>query len=98
MQKTLRVAMLGHGFMGRAHSNAFHQANRFFSLPYKPDLKVVCGRNRPLLEKMAAQWGWEGVETDWKSVVSRKDIDVVDIATPNAVHAEPAIAAAQEIG
>lgn len=94
MQKALKVAMLGHGFMGRAHSNAFHQANRFFSLPYRLELKVVCGRNRPALEAMAAQWGWESVETDWRSVVSRNDIDVVDIATPNALHADPAIAAA----
>jgi len=95
MQKTLRIAMLGHGFMGRAHSNAFHQANRFFSLPYRLELKVVCGRNRAATEAMAAQWGWQSAETDWRSVVSRNDIDVVDIATPNALHAEPAIASAQ---
>lgn len=95
MQKTLKIAMLGHGFMGRAHSNAFHQANRFFSLPYRLELKVVCGRNRPSLETMAARWGWESGETDWRSIVSRKDIDIVDVATPNALHAEPAIAAAE---
>jgi predicted dehydrogenase len=95
MQKILRVAMLGHGFMGRAHSNAFHQVNRFFSLPYRLELKVVCGRNRPALEAMAAQWGWENIETDWRAAVSRDDIDVVDIATPNALHAAPAIAAAE---
>ena len=87
--------MLGHGFMGRAHSNAFHQVNRFFSLPYRLELKVVCGRNRPALETMSAQWGWDSIETDWRAVVSREDIDVVDIATPNALHADPAIAAAQ---
>lgn len=95
MQKTLRIAMLGHGFMGRAHSNAFHQVSRFFALPYRLQLKVVCGRNRPALEAMAAQWGWETVDTDWRSVVSRSDIDIVDIATPNALHAAPCIAAAQ---
>jgi len=61
MQKTLRVAMLGHGFMGRAHSNAFDQAKRFFSLPYRLELKAVCGRNRPALQAMASQLGWEDV-------------------------------------
>jgi predicted dehydrogenase len=95
MQKTLRIAMLGHGFMGRAHSNAFHQVNRFFLLPFRLQLKVVCGRDRPALEAMATQWGWESVETDWRAVVSRNDVDIVDIATPNALHADPGIAAAQ---
>jgi predicted dehydrogenase len=95
MRKRLNFAMLGHGFMGRAHSNAFLQVNRFFELPYYLELKVVCGRNLPATEAFAAQWGWQAAEADWRSVVSRDDIDVVDIATPNAFHAEPAIAAAE---
>src|SRR6185369_16667447 len=95
MPKRLNVAMLGHGFMGRAHSNAYLQVNRFFELPYQLELKVVCGRNRAATEAFAAQWGWETAETDWRSVISRHDIDVVDIATPNALHAEPAIAGAE---
>jgi len=87
--------MIGHGFMGRAHSNAFQQVGHFFDTPYKLRLKVICGRDRAQLEPMAAQWGWEEVESDWHKVVSRPDIQVVDIATPNALHAPIAIAAAQ---
>lgn len=94
-RKKLNVAMIGYGFMGRAHSNAFHQAGRFFDLPYEPCLKVVCGRNASAVENMAAQWGWEEVATDWRSVVARKDIDVVDVCTPNYLHSAIAEAAAQ---
>jgi predicted dehydrogenase len=94
-RKKLNVCMIGHGFMGRAHSNAYHQVGRFFGLPYDLQLKVICGRNRPKLENMAAQWGWEEVETEWESAVARKDIDVVDICTPNYLHAPIAMAAAQ---
>jgi predicted dehydrogenase len=87
--------MLGQGFMGRAHSNAFHQVGHFFDSPYKIVLKVICGRDRSTLQHTAAQWGWEEIETNWQAVVERKDVDVVDIALPNALHAPAALAAAQ---
>jgi len=89
------VAMIGHGFIGRLHSNAFHQVGHFFENPYELRPRVICGRDRVRLETMAAQWGWDETETDWRAVVTRPDIQVVDIATPNALHAPVAIAAAQ---
>src|SRR6266498_557799 len=92
-RRTLSVALIGTKFMGRAHSNAWRQAPRFFDLPFEPRLKVICGRNRAGLEKMAAVWGWEEIATDWQAVVARSDIDLVDIATPNALHAPMALAA-----
>ena len=91
----LNVAMIGHGFIGRVHSNAFHQAAHFFQIPYELNLKVVCGRNRATLEAMASQWNWEAVATDWTQVVTRPDVQVVDIAVPNVLHAPIAISAAQ---
>jgi predicted dehydrogenase len=81
--------------MGRAHSNAYHQAPHFFDLPYELERTVLCGRNRESLSHMAATWGWSEIETDWRVVVSRPDIDLVDIAVPNALHAPIAIAAAE---
>ena len=94
-KKTLNVAMIGYGFMGRAHSNAFHQVGRFFDIPYEIRLKVMCGRQRSKTESMAMQWGWEEVQTDWHAVVALTDIDLVDICSPNHLHAPIAIAAAQ---
>ncbi len=92
--KKLNIAIIGQGFMGRAHSNAYAQVNHFFETGYEPRLKVICGRNQAGLEKMAATWGWEEISTDWRSVIDRKDIDVIDVAAPNSLHAEMAIAAA----
>ncbi len=94
-RKKLNIAMVGYGFMGRAHSNAFHQAMHFFDLPFELCLKVICGRNKEKLHPMAAQWGWEETATDWESVVSRADVDIVDICTPNCLHEPIAIAAAR---
>jgi predicted dehydrogenase len=94
-RKRLNVAMIGQGFMGRAHSNAFHQVGHFCESSYDLRLKVICGRNRPLLEAMATRWGWEGVSSDWEEVVERKDVDVIDICTPNYLHAPIAISAAR---
>jgi|SRR5437868_819979 predicted dehydrogenase len=91
----LSIAMIGAGFIAKAHSNAFHQVNHFFRTPYQLGLKVICGRNPDRLQAMASQWGWEETHTDWRSVIGRKDIDVIDIATPNVLHAPIAIAAAQ---
>jgi predicted dehydrogenase len=86
--------MIGYGFMGRAHSNAFHQVGHFCECSYNLALKVICGRNQPQLQTMATQWGWNEVASDWESVVTRKDIDVIDICTPNYLHTPIAIAAA----
>ena len=90
----LRIALIGPGFIGKVHSNAYRQVGHFFDIPYELELKVLCGRNKDKLEAAAAQWGWAEVETDWQKVVDRKDVDVVDIATPNTVHAPIAMAAA----
>ncbi|HEU4891041.1 MAG TPA: Gfo/Idh/MocA family oxidoreductase [Vicinamibacterales bacterium] len=93
--KTLNIGLVGYGFMGRTHSNAFLQAPRYFDLPYKPVLKAVAARNKDRVEKFAANWGYESSETDWRKLIDRKDIDVIDIASPNDTHKEIAIAAAQ---
>jgi predicted dehydrogenase len=94
MTKALNVGMIGYGFMGRAHSNAYCQVNHFFDLPYRPVLKAVCARSADQARAFANKWGYESVESDWRKLVERKDIDVVDICTPNNMHAEIAIAAA----
>jgi predicted dehydrogenase len=93
--KTLNIGLVGYGFMGRTHSNAFHQAPRYFDLPYRPVLKAVAARNEERVKKFAANWGYESYETDWRKLVERKDIDVIDIASPNDTHQEIAIAAAR---
>jgi predicted dehydrogenase len=95
MLKELRIGVIGCGFMGRTHSNAFGQAPKFFQLPFRPVLKKVCARNSERAQQFASNWGYEGYETDWRAIVDSSDIDVVDIATPNDTHAEIAIAAAK---
>lgn len=92
--KPLNIAIIGQGFMGRAHSNAYRQVKHFFDVPLEPRLKVICGRNPENLARIAATWGWEEISTDWRAVVERPDIDVVDVAAPNSLHAEMALAAA----
>jgi len=94
-KQTLNVAMIGQGFMGRAHSNAFQQVNRFFDTPFDVKRKFICGRDAARLQDMASRWGWEETGTQWRAVIDRKDIQVIDIATPNSLHAEIAIAAAE---
>ena len=93
--KTLNIGLVGYGFMGRTHSNAFLQAPRFFELPWKPALKAVAARNEARVKKFAENWGYESYVTDWRDLVNRKDIDVIDIASPNDTHHEIAIAAAK---
>ena len=95
MPKPLNIAMIGYGFMGRAHSNAYQTVNHFFDLEYRPVLKAICARDEAKAKDFAEKWGYESVETDWKKVLARKDIDAVDICTPNNLHKEIAIAAAQ---
>lgn len=92
--KTLNIGLVGTGFMGRTHSNAFAQANHFFDLPYRPVLKTICARSADKAQAFAAQWGYQSVETDWRRLVESRDVDVIDIASPNNTHAEIAIAAA----
>jgi predicted dehydrogenase len=94
MAKTLNIGMIGYGFMGRAHSNAYRKVNQFFELGYSPALKAVCARNEAELEKFAGNWGWASTETDWQRLVDRKDIDAIDICSPNNTHCEIALAAA----
>ena len=94
-KKKLRIGLVGYGFLGRAHSNAFLQAPRFFDLPYVPVLQAVCARDAVRASAFAANWGYESIESDWRALVERKDIDLVDIASPNDTHAEIAIAAAR---
>src|SRR6267142_5182582 len=94
-KKTLNVGLVGYGFMGRTHSNAFGKVNNFFDLEYEPVLKAVCARDASKVKPFAGQWGFESVETDWRKLVERKDIDLIDICTPNNTHAEIALAAAK---
>lgn len=91
----LRVGIAGTSFMGRAHSNAWLQAQRFFDLPRPIELRAACGRNRAAAEDFASRWGWQSVETDWRALVARDDIDVIDVSVPQAMHATIAIAAAR---
>jgi len=92
--KKLNIGLIGYGFMGRTHSNAFHQAPTFFNVPFQPVLKTICGRNGEAAKAFAQQWGYESSESDWRKVIDDKDIDLIDIASPNDTHAEIAIAAA----
>jgi len=95
MKKPLNIGVVGCGFMGRTHSNAFRSAPNFFELPYEPVLKKICARSEARASRFAAQWGYEGFETDWRKLVESPEIDLVDIASPNDTHAEIAIAAAR---
>jgi len=94
-KNNLNIGMIGYGFMGRAHSNAYRRVNNFFDLEYEPVLKAACGRNEESLKSFADQWGYESIETDWRKLIERDDIDAVDICTPNNLHKEIAIAAAE---
>ena len=94
MKKPLNIGVIGCGFMGRTHSNAFNRVANFFDVPVQPVLKTVCARSKDRAESFAAQWGYAGFETDWRKLVESPDIDVVDIASPNNTHQEIALAAA----
>jgi predicted dehydrogenase len=95
MTKTLNVGLIGYGFMARAHSNAYRKVNNFFDLEYRPVLKAVCARDEAKLKAFANTWGYESVETDWRRLIERQDIDLVDICAPNNLHREIALAAVQ---
>ena len=91
--KTLRIALIGTGFMGRAHSHAWQTAPRFFDLPYRVEMAVMVGRDPRRTAAEAARLGWAEASTDWREVVQRDDIDVIDICTPGDTHAEITLAA-----
>jgi predicted dehydrogenase len=93
--KKANVAIIGYKFMGKAHSNAWKKAPWFFDLNIEPVLKVACGRHEESLRSFADRWGWEETETDWRKVVERDDVDIVDISAPPALHHEIAIEAAK---
>jgi predicted dehydrogenase len=92
-RKALRVAMVGHAFMGNAHSQAWRTAPHFFDLPLRPEMTVLVGRDADRAAEAAARLGWAESSADWREVVAREDVDVVDICTPGDSHAEIAIAA-----
>jgi len=89
----LGIGMVGYAFMGIAHSQAWRNAPRFFDLPLRPDMAAVAGRDEAAVSAAATKLGWSSTETDWKALVARDDIDLVDICTPGDTHAEIAIAA-----
>lgn len=93
-KKPLNVGMIGYGFMGRAHSNAYKQVGQFFPSEHRVVLKAACARDAGKIQAFADQWGYESTETDWRKLIERKDIDVIDICTPNNMHKEIALAAA----
>jgi len=94
-KKKLNIGLIGYGFMGRAHSNAYLKVNRFFDVGYQPVLKVACARKENKLKPFAENWGWQNTETDWRKLVEREDVDVIDICSPNITHHDIAIAAAK---
>ena len=93
--KKLNIGVIGYGFMGRTHSNAYRQVSKFFETEYEPVLKVACARNEERLKSFARNWGYESYETDWRRLIERDDVDAIDIAAPNNMHRDIAIAAAE---
>jgi len=95
MKRKLNIAMIGHRFMGKAHSNAWRQVGRFFDVPVEPVMKVICGRDEGAARIAAAKYGWLEHSTSWQEIVERNDIDVIDICTPGDSHMPIAVAAAE---
>ncbi|NRA76536.1 MAG: Gfo/Idh/MocA family oxidoreductase [Planctomycetes bacterium] len=93
--KELRIGMIGYGFMGKAHSNAYQKVNRFFDLETKPVLQALCARDKENASSFASNWGYASVESDWRALIERDDIDAIDICVPNHLHHDIAIAAAE---
>jgi len=94
-KQQLRIGLVGYGFMGRTHSNAYRKVNQFFELDRQCVLQAVCARDATKVKVFAENWGYQSVEIDWRKLVAREDIDAIDICTPNNSHAEIAIAAAR---
>jgi len=95
MSKELRIGMIGYGFMGRTHSNAYKRLNDFFKVQHRPVLKAVCARDAEKAKDFAENWGYERIETDWRKLVAAPDIDLIDIGSPNDTHYEIALEAAK---
>ena len=96
MATPVRIGMIGYGFMGRAHTNGYKRVPDFFpELGHQPVLQVACARNEENIAKFAKQWGYANIETDWRKLIERDDVDAVDICVPNNLHREIAIAAAE---
>ncbi|KAA1191449.1 Gfo/Idh/MocA family protein [Paenibacillus sp. B2(2019)] len=93
--KQLRIGMIGYKFMGKAHSNAYRSLPMFFPKALKPEMSVICGRNAEALEEAATQLGWSDCVTDWKDLIAREDVDLIDINAPSNAHKEIALAAAK---
>jgi len=96
MPNTIGVGLVGYKFMGKSHSNAYRQVASFFpDLALRPEMKALCGRDAAAVAQAAQQLGWQGYETDWRKLIARADIGLVDVSTPGDSHAEIAIAAAE---
>jgi len=93
--KQLRIGMIGYKFMGKAHSNAYRSLPMFFPKALKPEMSVICGRNTEALAEAATQLGWSDCVTDWKDLIAREDVDLIDINAPSNAHKEIALAAAK---
>ncbi|MBL7187556.1 MAG: Gfo/Idh/MocA family oxidoreductase [Phycisphaerae bacterium] len=93
--KKINVAMVGGGFMGKTHSHAWKNAVHFFDLDVQPVMKVICDNNKKTAQQYADNWGWAEIETDWQTLTTRKDIDIIDICVPTYLHHEIAVAAAR---
>lgn len=94
-KKTLNVGIIGYNFMGKAHSNAWRQAPRFFDLPYDVELHTICGRTKKSVVEAAATYGWQKASTDWREVVNDPEIDIIDVSTPTDSHCEIVVEAAK---
>ncbi|NBU65177.1 MAG: gfo/Idh/MocA family oxidoreductase [Chloroflexia bacterium] len=97
MSKSIGVGLVGYKFMGKSHSNAYRQVKHFFpDCAFTPEMTALCGRDEAAVKQAAIDMGWNGYETDWKKLVTRQDIGLVDVSTPGDSHASIAIAAASE--
>src|SRR5918993_4622074 len=91
--REINVCLVGQKFMGRTHSNAFLKVGKFFDVPVRPVMHTICGRSEAELREFQERWGWQNSSTDWERAVTSGEIDLVDVGTPNHLHAEMSIAA-----
>ena len=93
MAKNIGIGLIGNGFMGRAHANAWGAVNRFFTLPRHADMKTVAGLSEKNVSEFSKRWGFDGSTTDWRSMLNDDEIGLIDVTTENHKHAEMSIAA-----